>query len=206
MKRHFLLLVILNCFVLFSFAQRDQTSQESAKDLYSRIDSIYPSNLTQHFPKIKNDSIVDLDLTYPGASNINKIYVVISLDDERFKVIENETKSNAIRQYHFTDSCLRIIKYNPRLYTNAPFVLKKCHDTSGLLPIPDFESLAKSPLSPEIFKTATICLLGAEKGIFLPYNKLGNENTCLYDEWEHGYSKGAVILGHNLILFWLDIW
>jgi|GEM_PF-739249 len=206
MKRHFLLLVIWNCSVLLSFAQLDQTSQESAKDLYSKIDSIYPSYLTRHFPKIKNEFIIDLDFTYPGASNINKAYVIISFDNERFKLIENETKSNAIRQYHFTDSCLRIIKYNPRLYKNAPFVLKKCHDASGLLPIPDFESLAKSPLSPDIFKIAPIYLLGAEKGVFLPYDKLEHKNTCLYDKWEHGYSKGVVILGNNLILFWLDIW
>jgi hypothetical protein len=206
MKRCFLLLVISNCFVLLSLAQRDETSQESAKDLYSKIDSIYPSYLTRHFPKIKNELIGFIDLRYPGAYNINKVCVIVLFDNERFKVIENETKSNAIRQYHFTDSCLRIIKYNPRLYENAPFVLKKCHDTSGLLPIPDFESLAKSPFLPEIFKTATIYLLGAEKGMFLPSDKLEHKNACLYDEWEHGYSKGAVILGHNLILFWLDIW
>jgi hypothetical protein len=206
MKRYFLLLVMWNCFVLLSFAQRDETSQESARDLYSKIDSIYPSYLTQHFPKIKNEDIEDIDLSYPGALKINKVFAVILFDNEHFKMIENETKSNAIRQYHFTDSCLRIIKYNPRLYENAPFILKKCHDTSGLLPIPDFESLAKSPLLPEIFKTATIYLLGAEKGVFLPYDKLEHKNACLYDDWEHGYSRGVVILGYNLILFWLDIW
>jgi hypothetical protein len=84
--------------------------------------------------------------------------------------------------------------------------LRKCHDISDLLPIPDFECLAKSSLLPDIFKTASIYLLGAEQGMFLPYDKLGHKNTCLYDEWEHGYSKGVVILGYNLILFWLNIW
>lgn len=127
MKKKIILLIFLNCFS-YSFAQSDEFSQESIKKTYSIIDSIYPASLTKHFPKVKNEYLLDLDLTYPGASNINKAYAVVLFDKEHFRIIENEARSNSIRQYHFVDSCLRIIKYhNSRLYERAPFVLKQSH-------------------------------------------------------------------------------
>jgi hypothetical protein len=204
MKKKIILLIFLNCFS-YSFAQSDEFSQESIKKTYSIIDSIYPASLTKHFPKVKNEYLLDLDLTYPGASNINNAYAVVLFDKEHFRIIENEARSNSIRQYHFVDSCLRIIKYNSRLYERAPFVLKQSHDTSNLLPIPNFDILAKSRLSSDLFKTATIYLLGAEEGLFLPSSKLNKENG-LIDEWKHGYSRGIVIFKNNLALFWLEIW
>ena len=204
MKQKIILLIFLNCFS-YCFAQCDEFSQKKKKKTYSIIDSIYPASLTKHFPKIKNEYLIDLDLTYPGASSINTVYAVVLFDKEHFRIIENEAKSNSIRQYHFVDSCLRIIKYNSRLYERAPFVLKQSHDTSNLLPIPDFDILVKSPLSSDLFKTATIYLLGAEEGRFLPSSELKKEN-CLIDKWKHGYSRGIVIFKNNLALFWLEIW
>ncbi|HPX45346.1 MAG TPA: hypothetical protein PK626_03065 [Bacteroidales bacterium] len=75
-----------------------------------------------------------------------------------------------------------------------------------MLPITNFEFCRNSSIiTKNFYKKATIYVLGAERGDFLPDYELTNEGVGLLAGWLYGYTKGMAIWC-NAVVYWLEVW
>lgn len=201
-----LLLIILGLTSYNSYCQIDGEIYEKIKEGYDEMLTLYPKNLTAHFPEAKKITTY-LNYTHPGAANINSVYMAFIYPEDEARIIEARMKSEALREYHFTDSCLMIVDYDSTLYESADFKLTQCEIfPKGMLPIPNFNFFTESSSSPDFYKDATIYVLGAKKGKYLKKEELwSNKGVGLSCQWQNGYSRGVVI-SNNIIVYWLEIW
>ena len=178
---------------------------ERIKKDYIEMISVYPASLIDHFPQYDEKILARLKFSYPGASNINDAYTIFLYSADEIKKNDNKVKLEAIASYHFKDSCLMIVDYEPSSYDPVQFKLCQYNCFTGKYPVPNFEFLANLSLPLDFYKDAVIYVLGAENGKYLKDEYLWNEGVGLPSPWENGYSKGVVI-SDNIAIYWLNIW
>ncbi|MDR2955409.1 MAG: hypothetical protein LBV43_10040 [Prevotella sp.] len=69
----FVCLILLTIYYSHSFAQIDENQMKNA---YKEIFLLYPDSLTNHFPNLINENIAYLDMEYPGATRLNRVYAI----------------------------------------------------------------------------------------------------------------------------------
>jgi hypothetical protein len=165
----------------------------------------YDSSLIYFLPDLDSGDCYNFAICCNDTSRLHFVHLVMFFSDKQTDSIIDYANKNAIRKYHFTDSCLMIVNYDKtKSHENK---IKQCNTfADDMLPVTNFNFLDRSVIINEKFyKNATIYLLGAERGKFLPEYELTNEGVGLPAGWEHGYTKGMAIWC-NIVVYWLEVW
>lgn len=180
---------------------------DKIKVTYDNSINFFGKDLTKHFPNFNSGDCYLFLTNNADTNSLFYIYLIMFYSDEQFEEIEHFAKNNSIQKYHFTDSCLMLTNYNANLKIFNKYNFKNCENlSSSMLPITNFEFCKNNPIiTKKFFKKATIYLLGAERGKFLPDYKLTNKGVGLPDGWEHGYTRGMAIWC-NTVVYWLEVW
>ncbi len=215
MKRILLLLFIVlfssccNCFIKIYNNNRVKNMQiyNEVNESYKNQLSLFDSTLINFLPEIETGFLYHYSISTEDTCTLNYIYLIMFYSDEQFEEIEHFAQNNSIQKYHFSDSCLMLTNYNANLKIFNKYNFKNCENlSSSMLPITNFEFCKNNPIiTKKFFKKATIYLLGAERGKFLPDYKLTNKGVGLPDGWEHGYTRGMAIWC-NTVVYWLEVW
>lgn len=204
MKMAFFLLVSLLQIQTNCLSQNDRPTERSKRN-YREVINLYPQSLVSHFPKnIDNFKKVGLlAMISPRGRYLSYIHLAIPYEEEDIELIKKDIASKAKGIYHFQDSCLMLP------YDYAEFEVIKSDSIRNLpyakmLPLPHFR-LWGHDFYPDFYQEAVIYLLNAEKGRFLPDNRLSRFGVGLPEDWVHGYTKGLVFW-RNYVLYWLEVW
>lgn len=146
-----------------------------------------------------------IELESPRGKYCSYIHLIIPYSQNKIDSVKAKAKIIAKAEYHFTDSCSRIVNYDSAIYSNTSFKLIKCNLQSKMLPIPNFEFLKNADLPINFYKNASIYVLDAKHGEFLDMGYLSQEGVGLSNEWLHGYTKG-VVFDDNIAVYWLEVW
>jgi len=199
----FSILILIQCNINTSI-------NREVKDMYKEILPLYPPYLTSHFPDLKSGSVRSYYSTFPRGKYKNGMHVVMEYTDEEMKDVRRYAEEGPVVKYHFTDSCLMIVDYDPDIYSAASFHVQMC-DTikKGLIPISNFEICFDRNLSsyiyPKDLEEATIYVLAASGGKHLDDEFLSKDGVGLSQDWLHGFTAGIAITKNNAI-YWLEVW
>ena len=203
MKTIFLLLSGLFLFQINVSSQNVLLDERKKRD-YEEIISLYPRFLVSHLPESINDKkFANPGLLFPRGRYLNYIHLMISYEDEKIERLKGEFASKAKGIYNFGDPCL-MLPYNYEQFEIIKSDSIRNIPYANMLPIPNFYSWLYD-FPPVFYEEATIYLLDAEKGRFLPDDCLSKSGVGLPKEWIHGYTKGLVIYKDSVV-YWLEVW
>lgn len=203
MRTFFLILSSL-LFIRCDCLSQNGLLDDRDKRYYREIISLYPKDLVSHFPRNIDDRTTGApDLLFPRGKYLNYIHLALSYGDKEIEQLKEKVNLKSKGIYHFGDSCL-IIPYDYKEFEIIKSDSIRNLSFINMLPIPNFR-FWEGGVTPEFCKEATIYLLDAEKGLFLPDDCLSKFGVGLPKEWMHGYTKGLVIY-KNYVVYWLEVW
>lgn len=203
MKKTFLF--IISCLLLCNCNIGAQGNFSDIKNNYHDILSLYPSKLISYLPsKLNQDKLAFYEFEFPRGRYLNFIHLVAIYSDKEISKITSSIKP--LKVYNFNDNRdLLIVEYDPLIYIDTLFTLKKINPALNELPIPNFSFLKDIVLPSSFYCNAKIYVLDAKQGKFLKDDYLSQDGVGLPNEWQHGYTTGIVISG-NIVVYWLEVW